>query len=296
MTTQRIAMFRNGSMVPRFDSQPAVSSAKCQWTDVQLEQHQLTMSEEWAGVIDGYQICFNIGPAAPVFWKVNGSPQERLVGGGLFSLAMHGSLRIVRWPKPMQFLLLSLAPRLMMECSAEAGHRAFPELIEHLGHRDVQVEGLVRLLQADMLSGSPAGRLYGEQLGVGLAVYLSTRFLAHRLKGKNVRSALPGMVLKRIYEYVDGHLEKSISLEQLAEQSGMSRFYFSRLFRNSTGQTPSQYVTRRRVERAKQLLTDGDLTLRAIATATGFSSQSHFCAIFKAKTGATPAQYRLLAS
>ena len=72
----------------------------------------------------------------------------------------------------------------------------------------------------------------------------------------------------------------------------MSKYHFARRFRQVTGKSPHAYVVNHRVERAKQLLQAGCMTIAMVAFATGFASQSHLTAKFKQRVGSTPAQYQ----
>jgi AraC family transcriptional regulator len=78
----------------------------------------------------------------------------------------------------------------------------------------------------------------------------------------------------------------------MAEVVGMSQYYFSKLFKMSTGTTPHQYVMRQRVERAQELLRESQLALVEIATQVGFETQSHFTSVFRRLVGITPKRYR----
>lgn len=106
------------------------------------------------------------------------------------------------------------------------------------------------------------------------------------------RGGLPPKTLRRVREYIDAHLEESISLKDLADIAGLSMFHFARAFKQSQGQTPNCYTFQRRVERAQTLLADTDLPLSEIAIATGLSDQSHFARRFRDHVGTTPARYR----
>jgi AraC-like DNA-binding protein len=75
----------------------------------------------------------------------------------------------------------------------------------------------------------------------------------------------------------------------------MSPFHFSRLFKLATGESPHAYLTRRRVERAKELLADSSLPLVHVASAVGFQTQGHFTEVFRRHTGTTPRRFRLSA-
>ena len=87
-------------------------------------------------------------------------------------------------------------------------------------------------------------------------------------------------------------MEQKLKLEDIAQMLGMSQFYFSHLFRRSMGMAPYQYVIQKRVERAKQLLRQRDLSIADIALECGFAHQSHLAKYFKQHIGVTPHKYR----
>lgn len=110
-----------------------------------------------------------------------------------------------------------------------------------------------------------------------------------RLKG-----GLAPHLSRRIADQVEAGLEGALRLEDLAEAAGLSAFHFQRMFRESFGVSPHAYVRRRRVERARRLLTGSD-PIAEIALACGFANQSHLTRVFKAEAGLTPAAYRAAA-
>ena len=98
--------------------------------------------------------------------------------------------------------------------------------------------------------------------------------------------------LRRVMAYVDARIGGPISLDDLANVAGVSRFHFHRQFRKSVGVTPHEYVLRARIERAKGLLTASDLTVGEVSGAVGFADQSHFSNIFRKLTAMTPRSFR----
>ena len=92
--------------------------------------------------------------------------------------------------------------------------------------------------------------------------------------------------------FVEENLEEPLSLEQLAQQVGMSRYYFLRCFKEATGFSPLQYVITKRVERARDMLSNGSESIAEIAYASGFSSQSHLNWAFKRHFGVTPGAFK----
>lgn len=104
--------------------------------------------------------------------------------------------------------------------------------------------------------------------------------------------ALQGWRLKRVTEHVEMHLTSSLSLPKLASIAGLSRMHFAAQFKAATGMSPHQFVLKRRVERAKAMLTETAEELVGVALSVGFQSQAHFTTVFKRFVGETPHRWR----
>jgi AraC family transcriptional regulator len=98
--------------------------------------------------------------------------------------------------------------------------------------------------------------------------------------------------LERSLNHIHTHLDRELSLGQIAAVINISPTYFASLFKHSIGISPHQYVIRQRVKRARSLLLKTDLAIADIALQVGFSSQSHLTQQFKRFTGMTPKQVR----
>jgi AraC-like DNA-binding protein len=101
--------------------------------------------------------------------------------------------------------------------------------------------------------------------------------------------------LERVRALIERSLARPLHVEDLAAAAHMSPFHFSRVFKLATGESPHAYLTRRRVERAKELLAESGLPLVHVASAVGFQTQGHFTEVFRRHTGATPRRFRLAA-
>jgi len=98
--------------------------------------------------------------------------------------------------------------------------------------------------------------------------------------------------LRRVREYIDAHLSERTQLVELAAVAGVSIHHFAREFKRSTGVTPHDYLTRKRVDRTREMLARTDWSLSEIAFAAGFSDQSHMTRHFRRLLGMTPGQFR----
>ena len=108
---------------------------------------------------------------------------------------------------------------------------------------------------------------------------------------RNVRS-LQKWRLKRVLQYIDDHLAAKITLQDLATVAGLSRMHFAAQFRTAMGLRPHQYLLKRRIERAEELLKRAEVSLVEVALTVGFQTQAHFTTVFKRFAGDTPYQWR----
>ncbi len=92
--------------------------------------------------------------------------------------------------------------------------------------------------------------------------------------------------------YIDKHFQEPITLEDLAQQAGISKYYLSRTFHGCYGVSPMQYLGQRRVLEARHLLSTTDHSQDVIAMLAGFSSPSYFTQAFKRVTGMNPSDFR----
>ena len=98
----------------------------------------------------------------------------------------------------------------------------------------------------------------------------------------------------RIRQYIDEHIEEELSLKRVAQAFYLSTSYLSRLFKNKAGMNFSEYVSMRKIERAKALLTETDLSVAEISRQLNYPEQNSFSRFFKSKVGIPPQTYRTL--
>lgn len=91
---------------------------------------------------------------------------------------------------------------------------------------------------------------------------------------------------------MDRDFAAPLDLDVLAREAGFSRYHFARSFRAAFGETPRSYLTRRRVERAKHLLSNANLTVTEVCTLVGFASLGSFSSRFSELVGRSPSEYQ----
>lgn len=95
-----------------------------------------------------------------------------------------------------------------------------------------------------------------------------------------------------VRRYIDLHFKEPLTLEQLAEEGHMNKFYLSHAFKREYGVSPINYMISKRIEESKYLLTETDLSMSQIAQLLGFSSLSYFSQVFHRTQGISPKEYR----
>jgi AraC family transcriptional regulator len=196
------------------------------------------------------------------------------------------------WQQEREFSLLSMAPSFLERIARESLKATQIELIPQFILVDPLIQQILLALHADLLAGHPTGHLFGESLAVALAARLLQNHAVWKISYSSARRGLPPYLCERALEFIESHLDRPFSLAQLASAVGLSVYYFCRQFKQSMGVAPHQYITRRRIERAKDLLWHSQLPITDIALQVGFETPSAFSKLFRQLTGTTPKDFR----
>jgi AraC family transcriptional regulator len=253
----------------------------------------------WPGLMAEWE---RIGP---VDLTSNGYPEHRLslilgssdttVRSGLVLLSPAFTPATYRWSGEIEVMSLVFTPDWLCKIGTEIGVEQPDqlELREAIEPQDEFLTGLLRAYQKEVLKPEIGSRLLIDSLSQALAVYLIRRYTGrHLLNGKP--SLVPKWRIRRAQDFIRENLNNGISLKEIAGAAGdVSPYHFSRLFKQSTGFSPYQFLIECRVLAAQQLLrAQRQLGLGEIAFRCGFADQSAFTRCFRQRTGLTPKQYR----
>lgn len=163
------------------------------------------------------------------------------------------------------------------------------ELREVSGERDETLSALLEHIRAELYEQHPPSEAFIHGIAQALAVHLARTY---GTDAKRHRGGLQAYKLHRVFQAMREALAQPFDLARLACLTDLSEFHFSRVFKQSTGLSPSHYFIRLRMEEARRLLSATEESVIAIALAVGYSSPSHFAAVFRRVNGVSPSRYR----
>jgi AraC family transcriptional regulator len=197
-----------------------------------------------------------------------------------------------RWQTSSRTLFMAIDHTLMSQIVEEVFDQRSIELKPKIGIRDTVIEGMSEAWREELRVRGAGGRIHAEALATALIVHL---FRTYGDGGANIQMNMGGMNgtrLRRVVDYIEGHLSEDIGLCTLASLAGFSVHHFNDVFKTETKFAPYQFLIERRIHRAKEKLLGSDAPIAQIALDVGFSGQSHFTEHFRKSTGTTPLRYR----
>ena len=111
-------------------------------------------------------------------------------------------------------------------------------------------------------------------------------------KEKTKEHSLQEFYIKEAINFIERQFTEKITVEEIAAASGLNKNYFSKLFKNNLGQSPYQFLTNYRINKAKQFLRYSSLSIKEIAEQVGYPDQLAFSKVFKNSVGINPSQWR----
>jgi AraC family transcriptional regulator len=150
---------------------------------------------------------------------------------------------------------------------------------------------IVTTLEAEASAGYPNGALYWSSSVDALIRRLAMGYVSGATAPAGGIVSAP--VLKRLDDYINGHLSGSLDLDTLASVAGVDRFHFAHRFSATVGMSPHRYVMRLRLERARDLISNGTSSLADVALEAGFTDQSHLARWVRRVYNRRPTEFRV---
>ena len=213
-----------------------------------------------------------------------------------------GSLEIVpaqselfaRWMVEKQSLLVAVdSSRLERLAGLEFEKDTFELHPPKLGFVDDEAHILARRMRQEVENAELGSEECLDALITVFATYLLRNYSSLKSRAPHYfNGGLPMGAWRRVNDFIQNHLSEPLTLERLATIAHLSPGHFARAFKQTTGQSPHQYVISSRLAQARSLIVSTDAPLSHIAKSTGFSSNSHMTAMMKRAWRTTPTAFR----
>jgi AraC-like DNA-binding protein len=197
--------------------------------------------------------------------------------------------------QPFHCINFAFPVRALDESNEDVLHRFELGRSPRMGVHDPVIHALGTALLPALAEPDAASRLFVDHVLFAMRAHVAQRFGAP-IQRSAQHGGLATWQERRATAYIEAHLSESISLADLARECSLSVAQFARAFKTSMRLAPHQYLTERRVERARQLLLHTELPLADVAVRCGFADQSHFTKVFRRSFGASPGKLRAASS
>lgn len=252
------------------------------------------VQQAWEGYVPGLAdhvlVATRSGPGETLV-QADGKSFRLPVREGLVTIVPQGRDATYRSPAaPVSNVFLT--HERLLACAEQIGDGRPVELLWRRASEDQTLYRILELLSLEAERGADCSRLFVEQL---LDVMCTHLLRAHSVFGAPSRAPRRGLAswqVKRVTAYLRDKLDDDVSLQDLADVVGLSRFYFCSAFRMATGYTPHEWLTRLRIEEARRLLAIQAMPITDIALAVGYQTPSAFAAAFRRLMGVSPRDYR----
>ena len=271
-----------------------LSAIQREWDGLHVAYAHFPPGEWPLPPITGHLITLHLGQPVNTVRQRDGRVQQGMKVHGDIEIVPAGSPSFWAYESANEALGIMLDPAFVQQVALQAG-QVSPDRLElphNFGKRDPLIAHLGLVLFADLTAPDVGSRLFAESAAQLLAVHLLRHYATVPCPVREYTRGLSRPTLRRVLEFIHAHLDTDLSLTTIASTVGISPYHFARLFKQSTGQSPHQYVIARRIVQAKHLLTTTELPIAAIAYQVGFASQSHLTRHFRQRTGVTPKVYR----
>ncbi|MEM6252329.1 MAG: AraC family transcriptional regulator [Cyanobacteria bacterium P01_D01_bin.156] len=280
------------TLTPKPDVTPGrilVSSKNLNWQGIHIEKGENEGFTPDDVTVTQHYFAMNTGPALEWEWKDGNQFKTHRYETGDLWINPAGVPFSHRIDGHNQFVLLTLDPEKLAALLPDGlKHQSFQRRHQS---KDKHLQMLIQALLIEAEMCGPNGTLYVESLATALATHYANHYLSEpSVELQRFHALSERQRFSPVLDYIEAHLTEDISLSELSLQAGLSKFHFSRLFKQALGLTPHKYLIKRRIEQATQQLKKGQ-PINQVAHQFGFSDQSHFTRMFKQVQGCTPRQY-----
>lgn len=238
-----------------------------------------------------HTLIVSMGNSLSAEWCIDGQFRDLQYNKGDVFIVPANVPHRAYWKQPSEGIMLALEPESIVNAAIDSVSDRI-ELIPQFATSDLQLFQIAQWLLVELQQQQMGSSLYAESLTTMLMVHLLRNYSAVKPKIPDYRGGLAKYKLRIAIAFIQENLDRDLRLAEIAALVAMSPYHFARMFKQSTGFTPHQYLVRQRLTKAKELLRRSEIAIADIGYMVGYKNSSHFTSVFRKHLKVTPKAYR----
>ena len=277
---------------PKLPRPPLITSKNENWEDIYLQYERQPTFEIPEHIHLQHTVIIGMDNALKAEWWIDGQFRNLQYNLGDVFIVPAGVSHRAYWKQESEGILLALEPESVIGAAIDSVNSDRLEIIPQFASTDLRLLQIARWLLIELQQKQMGSSLYIESLTTMLKVHLLRNYGAIEPNIPNYRGGLAQYKLKRAISFINENLDRDLKLAEIASLIEMSTYHFARMFKQSTGLTPHQYLVQQRLAKAKELLRSSKMAIADIGYEVGYKNPSHFAKVFRKYIKVSPTAYR----
>ena len=282
-------MSKNNFSLPR---PPLITSKNENWDGIYLRHDRQPAFEIPQHSHPQHTIIIGMENALEAQWSIDGKFRNLQYNKGDVFIVPAGASHRAYWKQESEGMMLALEPHSVVSAAIDSLLNDRLEIIPQFAVTDLRLSQIAQWLLIELREKQMGSSLYVESLTTMLMVHLLRNYCAVKQNIPDYKGGLAQYKLKKAIAFINENLDRDLRLVEIANLVAMSPYHFARMFKQSTGFTPHQYLVRQRLTKAKELLRYSDMAIADVGYTVGYKNPSHFAKVFRQHLKVTPKAYR----
>ena len=280
------------SAYPKLPRLPLITSANEPWNGIYLQHDRQPAFEITEHSHSQHTLIIGLENELQAEWSIDGRFKELKYNQGDIFIVPAQATHKACWKRESESLMLAIEPDCLVDVAVDSINSDRLEIVPQFATADLRLSQIAQWLLIELREKQAGSNLYSESLIAMLMIHLLRNHTTTEPKLTNYTGGLARHKLRKAIAFINDNLDRNIKLAEIAALVEMSSYHFGKMFKQSIGVTPHQYLVRQRLAKAKRLLRDSSMAIADIGYLVGYKNSSHFSKVFHRHVKSTPKAYR----
>ena len=282
-------MSEHESILPRL---PLITSERENWDGIYLRYDRQPTFAIPQHSHSQHTLIVGMDNSLQAEWSIDGQFRTLEYGVGDIFLIPAGASHQAYWKQESEGIFLAIEPENIRNTAIDSLNCDRLEIIPQFATSDLKLLQMTQWLLTELQTKQIGSLLYVESITTALIVHLLRNYYSLKPKISEYTGGLAKYKLQTAIAFINENLDRDLKLSEIAGLFAMSPYHFARMFKQSIGLAPHQYLVKQRMEKAKELLRHSKLAIADIGYLVGYKNPSHFSRVFRKHIKLTPKAYR----